>query len=218
VSREIVPAGGDPVSALKAIADDCMLNVVLSNHFVRYAVIAGSAALKSRRDWDAYAQHVFGATYGSDAAHWHIRISATNVPHERVACAVDRELMEPLLALPRVRSIQPYLMSAFNARRAAFASGDAWLVIQEPLRLTIALVERGHWKLIRVRQAPKAWQSALPDVLDREAEICGAFGCARAILCSEDEAPPRVGRYEVLDLSLPRKAGTEPRSHVMTLH
>jgi hypothetical protein len=218
ISREIVVSGPDPVAALKSIAGEASVTVILSNHFVRYAVLKGSRALKSQRDWDAYAQHALGSTYGGEAARWRILQCPTDVDDERIACAVGSELSDALCAMPQVRSVQPYLMAAFNSRRDVFASKSAWFVLQEPLRLAIALIQNGQWKLIRVRQTEKNWQSGLADILEREAEICGAASCNSAVLCSEEGPPMQVGRYEVLDASLPPRTAAHLRPHLMTLH
>ena len=217
LSRQIVPAADDPVAALKTISEHAAISVVLSNHFCRYAVLKSSPALKTERDWLAYAKHSLNATYGNESARWDMRVSPAGPHGERVACAVEAELIAGLRSLPGLRSIQPYLMSAFNARRNALAGRPAWLVIQEPGRLAIALVD-GGWKVIRVRSADGQWHAQLASLLDREAAIDGGNGCERAIVCSEDEPPARAGRYQVEDLSLPRRAEASLRPYLMTLH
>lgn len=218
VSHETLPVDGNPASALQAIAGDSTVAVVLSNHFCRYAVLKASAALKTEHDWDAYARHELESSYGNEVARWRVRLSRTGAQHTRVACAVDAELVEQLRSLSRLKSVQPYLMSAFNARRRALAKGSAWFVIQEPTRLAIALLVDGGWKLIRMRQVASEWQSNLAALLDREAALSGAAEATRAVLCCEDPAPASAGRYEISDLSLPQKADVALRPHLMALH
>src|SRR5207249_1174591 len=114
-----------------------------------------------------------------------------------MASALDAALLDSLRAVSRIESIQPYLMAAFNLRRTAIGREASWLVVQEPSRLTIALIKNEQWKLVRVRQAVPSWQASLADMLDREAAIASAVGCTRAVVCSEEELPTQVGRYEV---------------------
>lgn len=216
--REIVPTAGDPLAALKAIAGTAALTVVLSSHFVRYAVLPPSDALKSDQDWLAYAHHSFASTYGNESARWQIRLCATGPRQARIACAVDGELLEGLGEMPQLKSIQPYLMLAFNARRRALAAASAWVVLHERGRLTVALINDGIWQTIRVRRIGDDWQESLADVLDREAAIAGVAGCEQVVLCAEEQAPARLGRYRILDLSVPAGAGHELRAYVMTLH
>jgi len=204
VSREVLPLDGDPVAALRAIGEHAAMHIVLSNHFCRYAVLKGSPALRTEHDWLAYAKHSFSATYGAEAAQWDVRVCPAGAHAERVACAVDGELIAGLRSLPGLRSIQPYLMRSFNAVRNAFAGRSAWLVVQEPGRLAIALIDDG-WKLICVRRADPDWHAQLAELLDREAAIHGADGCERVVVCSEDDVPARAGRYEL-------------RGHRMALH
>jgi hypothetical protein len=87
-----------------------------------------------------------------------------------------------------------------------------WFVLQERGRVTLGLIAGGKWKLIRNRQAAGNWRESLADLLDREAAACADTNTDCAALCAEDEPPQRVGRYRVLDLTLPRNAdpGTRP--------
>jgi hypothetical protein len=213
LARSIVPRGG--IDELKKIADGSRVSVILSNHFVRYAVLPWTATLTSDEEWLAFAQDSFTSTYGSIAAGWKIRLCATGFRQAKVASAVDAEVLESLQGLPNVASIQPYLMAAFNSRRRALRGKTAWFVLQETGRLTLSLFGKGAWKLVRTRQAPPDWQQALADILDRESVDSGEPDCDSAMVCSEEELPAAIGRYRVQDITLPRGA---PRSHVMALH
>jgi len=196
---------------------DTRATVLLSSHFVRYLVLPWSQALTSEEDWIAFAHHSFQSTYGAaSTSGWHIRLSDTGPGRARVASAVDCALIDALCSVPGVVSIQPHLMSAFNARRREIGGKAAWFVLQEPARLTITLVVGGEWQLVRTRQVNGDWQAALPALLDRESALSGNSPCERVVLCSEDEAPPRAERYEFVDLTLPRGASASLRQYAMT--
>jgi len=209
---------GDGVAQLRELTKRSRFCVVLSNHLVRYAVLPPKEALASARDWEAYARHTFETTYGNSAADWRIRVCGTGRHAPRVACGVDGGLIDSLRAIAGVVSVQPYLMAAFNARRKAVTAEEGWFVLHEQGRLTIALIGRDGWRRIRVRQATPDWPGMLADLLERE--LAGGEEAAPevAFACTEDELPTRLGRFRVVDLSLPRGAQAEARDRIMVLH
>lgn len=213
------PLEGDAAESLRTMAKDSLLTVVLSNHLVRYTVLPWSPALRSDEDWLAYAQHAFATNYGSAAAGWSVRVSAAERQAARVASAIDTSLLESLLAVSSITSIQPYLMAAFNARRTRFRDRTVWFVVQEPGRLTVSLVSKGVWKVVRSRQAGEDWQSVLPDVLDREFALNGDLtDCDEVLLYSEAQAPSSLGRYRISDITLRRGESSASRPIAMVLH
>jgi hypothetical protein len=91
-------------------------------------------------------------------------------------------------------------------------------VLQEPGRLTLGLIAQGTWRRIRVRQAGPEWRSSLADLLERELADAGDDALDVAFACSEDELPSHVGRFRIVDVSLPRGNKSAVRSRVMALH
>ncbi len=178
----------DPLAQLRsACARQKRISVVVSNHYVRYAVLPHSSALASDDEWLAYARHTFEDIYGGVAAKWRIRVCPTGKQMSRVASAIDGELVDAIKGVPGVVSIQPYLMAAFNARRAKLKKQTTWFVLQEPGRLTLALIEAGAWRLIRTRRLQGNWRDALVELLDQEASR-GA-NATSTLLCAEEETP-----------------------------
>jgi hypothetical protein len=208
----------DGIAQLKELAKGSRLCVVLSNHLVRYAVLPWNEALASKRDWEAYARHTFETTYGTAVSEWRIRACGTGRRAPRVACAVDGALIDSLRAIPGVVSIQPYLMTAFNARRAAFGAEGGWFVLHEEGRLALALIGKGGWRRVRVRQAAAGWPGMLADLLERELAGDEEDALGLAFACTEDELPARLGRFQVVDLSLSRRGTREGRDCIMALH
>ncbi len=173
---------GDTVEKLRQYPGDAALEVILSNHLVRYTVLPWSSALSTDKDWMAYAEHIFASTYGADAAGWRIRICDTGRRKTRVACAAEVSLLDSIAGIPRVVSIQPHLMAAFNARRSEFDKDPGWFVVHERGRLTLGLVAGGEWKLLRNRAAREDWRETLPELIQRETAASGETACERVVL------------------------------------
>jgi hypothetical protein len=218
LARSIVPTGRPGIEDIKKLAAVSRVAVILSNHFVRYAVLPWSPSLSTEQEWLSFAEQVFASTYGGAAANWRIRVCSAGYRQARVASAVNGEVLDALEALPHVVSIQPYLMAAFNSRRPALRGRTAWFVLQEPGRLTLCLFAQGEWKTVRTRNAAPDWKQSLSDVLDRELAGCGDFECDSALVCSEDEISGCLGRYRLEDVTLRRGEPRESRPHVMALH
>lgn len=175
---------GDTADTLRQIPGEAKLDVVLSNHLLRYAVLPWSPALTSDEEWEAYARHVFTDTYGADSAAWRIRLWDGGRRKSRVACAADAALLDSIAALDRVASIQPHLVNAFNARRGEFGRTPGWFVQHETGRLTLGLVSEGEWKLLRNRQAAENWRESLTDLLHSETMASGVTACNRVVVSS----------------------------------
>jgi len=169
------------------------VSIVLADQFVRYVLLPWSAALKSEAQWLALARHRLGAVHGAAAADWDVKLTQTAPQGPRLACAVDRALLEAIAALftaanVRLVSVQPFLVAAFNRIRSTIGTGSCWLVVEEPGRLTLAFIQRGVWVAVRSRRADRGWRATLPELLERE----GAFlaltePCTRVIVCAQGD-------------------------------
>ena len=173
-------------------------SVVLADQFVRYALLPWNQAVKSRAQWLALARHRFGALHGAAAAAWEVKVSETAQQGSRLACAVDRELVEQLASIftsSRVKlvSVEPFLVAAFNRIRQQVGNGSCWIVVEEPGRLTLALIQRGAWLAIRTRRSDERWRLVLPEILERETAFLGLDGpCTRVIVCTQGEFDPQM--------------------------
>ncbi len=226
-------AAPDPIARLQTLVEEpayrtAELTVVLSNHYLRYLVLPWSEALSTASDWEGYARLCFTQTYGSPAADWTLRVGAPRRGQPRLACAIDAPLMVKLLEIPRLRSIQPYLMSAFNSRRRRLGTKPAWFVLQEPGRVTLGLVAQGRFQAIRSRRIAPAWRTALDEMLDRESAGLAGLGpegevCEQAFLYAEDSSAQEEagesgsGRYRVTDLTVQPGTPSEQRAFAMVL-
>ena len=185
------------------------VSLVLSNRFVNYAVIPWSDALRGKEEELAFARHCFTRIYGSEADGWEIKSSSAKPHKPRLACAVDRSLLEALSLHMKplascYRSLQPHLMASFNRWRARLGVRPAWLVVAEPGLLCLALLQDGHWQSVRTVKAGSDWISELPELLAREECLVDSqVQCDEVLLFAPDTAPPLMldaGKWHISEL------------------
>ena len=197
------------------------VTVVLSNHFVRYALLPWNAALRSESEWLGLARHRFVSVHGPAAEQWQIRVAHTGRERPRIASAIDTDLLHALK--DRVKghaslvSVQPYLMAAYNRLQPAIGESSCWLVIEEPGRLTLALIERGAWRTLRSRHKDEAWRATLPRLLDRESALVGVEEpCTEVVVCTHVPFDEEMhGVYRLRDLTFP--AGADAGDHELAM-
>ena len=152
--------------------------IVLSNHFVRYALVEHCDQLNTEEEEMALVRHCFSTIYGDEAERWALRLNAAGI-HDgtRIASAVDRDLQDALrerfkTTKFRLRSIQPYLMTAFNQWRHRF-NGAAWFVLGEPGRLCLAKFHGDRCYSIKAMRIGDDWPLELATCLEREKRLLG---------------------------------------------
>ena len=189
-------------------------SVVLADEFVRYALLPHNDAVKSAQQWLALGRHRFSALHGAAAADWDVKVTETAPLGARLACAVDRPLVEALVSAfvnagVHLVSVTPFLVAAFNRIRQTVGSASCWIVVEEPGRLTLALIQRGAWVAIRSRRSDARWGELLPEILEREGAFLGLDEpCTRVIVCAQGEFDPRMHdafrthAYKYRDLAL----------------
>ena len=173
-------------------------SVVLADQFVRYALLPWNGAVKTSEQWLALARHRFGALHGPAASAWEVKVTETAPTGARLACAVDRDLVAEIAvkfvaAGVKLVAVQPFLVAAFNRIRQQVGNGSCWIVVEEPGRLTLALIQRGAWVAIRSRRSDERWRIALPEILERESAFLGLDQpCTRVIVCAQGEFDPKM--------------------------
>jgi hypothetical protein len=155
------------------------VRAVLSNHFVRYALVPGIDTLSSDEERAALARHQFVAIYGERATDWRIALAEIGTRATGVAAGLDAGLLEALTntvsaAGLTLRSVEPLLAAAFNLCRREIGSGAAWLAVAEPERLCVAHVAGGRWSEIRNARAPKGTGTDLRALLEQLRLTLGA--------------------------------------------
>ena len=144
------------------------VTAVLSNYFVRYALVPWNTALADPLEEEAFVRHHFAKIHGERAKSWALRWSAEAANAPRLASAIDQRLVEalkqafPATGKARLVSIQPYLMAAANRAQRAVPASGAWFVFAERERACVALHAGGRWRSVQNAKGP--WL----DTLERE--------------------------------------------------
>lgn len=234
-SQSIVPLAPSPGAApwqsglaalpvaLAAAGRAPAVSIVLSNHFVRYALLPWNPALGTEAEWHALAAHHFAAVHGAIAEEWELRVAPSAPRGPRIAAAIDRALIEALGpavegAGATLLSVQPYLIAACNRLHKRIGRGSAWIAVVERGRLALALIEQGCWRAIRSRglsQPPD-----LDDILERESALLALEDpFAAEVLVHADSAPATQadGGYRISDLTLAGPAAPPGREFAMAL-
>jgi hypothetical protein len=147
--------------------------VLLSNHFVRYALVPWSEQISDANEEQAFIRHCFTKTYGAEAQHWALRMSPSGYGETQVACAIDQGLLDGLERAAtshglRLASLQPYFMAAYNQWRRQLPDAVVWFVVAEPGRLCLSLLVRGQWRILRAVKVGSDWRDTLSKLLERE--------------------------------------------------
>jgi len=155
------------------------VTVILSNHFVRYALVAHSNKIANSDEENALLRHSFMQIYGERVDHWLFSLGDTDKRDApRLACAMDRELQEDVDTIfkeskLKLHSIQPYLMTAFNQWRRRFKDA-AWFVVVEQGRLCLAGFHDHQWHCIKSITIGDDWFRDLSLQLEREKFLSGS--------------------------------------------
>ena len=144
------------LEALKGVAwPRSRVTVVLSNHFVRYALVPWSDAIASPAEEQAYLRHHFAKIHGERAKGWQLRAGEAPKGAPRLASAVDSALVDAIRASfpkggkAKLVSVQPALMYVFNRARDAVPRTGAWLVVAEAERACVALHAAGAFRAVQ---------------------------------------------------------------------
>lgn len=156
--------------------------IVLSNHFVRYAIIPWNAELANTAERDAYLRHCFTLAYGETARYWDLCLSPVSFGQPALASGIATPLLEAIrLELEQAglaaQNIHPNLMLAANETRAYLGKGNTGMslcfVSLEPGRLCLGLVENGQWRSLKNIAAEADISKQLRALIQRESIMAG---------------------------------------------
>lgn len=150
------------------------VTIVLSNHFVRYVLVPPSTGVSGTEEEHALARFFFSKVHGERSRTWDVRLSDASQGAPRLACAVDLVLLDSLRACfpperrPKLVSVQPLFMSAFNFWRREFPAGGAWFLLVEPERACLGLLSGRNWVAVQNVKGHFPDEQAWVNLLDRE--------------------------------------------------
>ncbi|MGE5469610.1 MAG: hypothetical protein ACM3X0_02300 [Bacteroidota bacterium] len=158
------------------------LTVLLSSHYVRYAVLPKVNHLGAAERTDL-ARLIFRNTFGDLARDWELRVSPGG-DRPTLASGVPQALLTDLRAAcagrATLRSIQPGLMAIFNRARSQIDQPGGMLALVENRRITLATIEQAQWQSITSRAAEAG---ELPDLLAEARQLAGRESGGRLWLC-----------------------------------
>jgi hypothetical protein len=174
-------------AALAELKPDSV-RLIVSNHFVHYALVPWRDDLKDADEEIAVARLGLVDTFGDEAGGWTIRLSDEAPGRAKVAAALAPDFLAALqqacsAAKLRMNSLQPYLTAAANAFRGHFdRDRSAWLALYEEGRLCLALIEQARWRWVRCMRAGDDWRQQLPDLVENEILLAGAEALPAQVL------------------------------------
>ncbi len=208
----------DMLTELKDTA--CDASIVLSNHFVRYTLVPASDDLSGEDEELAFARYCFARIYGDRSKSWDVRMSDAAAGSPRLASAIDSGLLQAIRAgfpaggKPRLASVQPYLMAAFNRCRQLAGKDAGWLLLLEPDRACVACFDHARWASVRSTRGEFASPSQWAELLDRERHLAGAREPGADVLVHAVPAggmePAESGAWRFRHVACPPLAGFSP--------
>jgi hypothetical protein len=188
------------VSALANLAleignANAAVTLVLSNHFVRYALVPRSESLANAEEETAFVRYCFSKIHGERSKEWDVRLSRASAGSFRIASAVDSKFIEAIRgAFPagtktKLVSVQPYLMSAFNRWRTLFKGGRAWLLLVEPQRACLAYFEDNRCTALRNTRGSFESAAQWAELLDLERHRVGGGGKPEGVYVHAPQRP-----------------------------
>lgn len=154
------------------------VNVVLSNHFVRYALLPYSADVTGRAEEQAMARIVFEGIYGELAKQWQFRIADGGYGETRLIAAADMSLLERVsdILAPSALSlttITPYFVSAFNRFSGQMQAHDGLFALVEEGLMVVISFKNAQMSCVRRVSLSGELERVLPNLLHREILISG---------------------------------------------
>jgi hypothetical protein len=173
------------------------LRVVLSDHFVRYALVPWSEDLVADRERLGFAQVTMREVYGTGAEDWALCVDQQPAGQASFAAAIDRGLLVALDDLAgkhrlRLRAVEPAFSVRVQRHRRVLKQASFCLVSLEPGRMTLGFRGSQGWEAVRGRRSNGAVGDELASVLRQEAAASGTTANGTVYLAGEGlaQVPP----------------------------
>jgi hypothetical protein len=164
------------------------LQIVLSNHWVRYLVHAWRDDAENMEEQGMLARMRFAEIYGAIAEGWSIVMSDEAPGRPRLVAAIDGLLLDALTDVAgqagvTLKSVEPLLVSVANAACRQYGQrGARWLAVHEAGRLTFALLDGDQWRWVRSQRVGADWVAGFSLLLAQEVLRAGQGGDAEAVV------------------------------------
>ncbi|KQP12649.1 hypothetical protein [Pseudorhodoferax sp. Leaf267] len=163
-----VAAGSDALQALARLAADAApaqahTRIVVSNRFVRTALLPHGQALRGANERHLAAREVLRSTHGDAVDTWTVTVDGQGSA-STLAAGLDAGWLASLLATGREAglhavSVRPLLAVAAASAWPHLAGREAWLLVTEPDGAMLARIDaQGAWRSLRsAHEGPAAW-------------------------------------------------------------
>lgn len=154
------------------------VTVLLSNHFVRYALMPFSDDVTSRAEAQALGQALLEGIYGELARQWRVQIGDGRYGEPRLVAAVDTLLLDRIAAtlrpgMLRLQAVTPHLVAAYNCFHARIKEADGLFAVVETGQMMVIAFNSGQLSGVRRVPLNGALNEQLPNLLQREALTSG---------------------------------------------
>lgn len=149
------------------------LHITLSNHFVRYGVIAPQPSLANPDELMAYAAFQMREIYGERIDEWELSLSAWDPYGGALCAAIARDLQSELIVLARQYDtrpacVEPYLAAALDHWSKWLVEKQVWFVLVETGRFCLVALSEGVWRCVRNQRIVENLQEELLAALEQE--------------------------------------------------
>jgi len=190
--------------------------VIVSNHFVRYAIIPWNAELAIESERQAYMRHCFTLAYGEPAKAWDLRMSEPSFGQSAIASAMNSSFLQTLHEVfaeagMALTTVYPQLMLAMNqtirqvkqqnASMGAKQALNFWLVTIHSQRVCLTLLENNSWRLVKNVALAANVSEQVTALIQREIVNCNADDETPVLLYwpeSKKDQPLKLTHYKVI--------------------
>lgn len=154
------------------------VTVLLSNHFVRYALMPFSEDVTSRAEVQALGQALLEGIYGELARQWRVQIGEGGYGEPRLVAAVDTLLLDRVVAMLRpgmlkLQAVAPHLVAAYNCFHDRIKESDGLFAVVETGQMMVIAFNSGQLSGVRRVPLNGALGEQIPGLLQREALTSG---------------------------------------------
>ena len=151
------------------------VEVVLSNHYVRYVITPPPGKALSQTEEAALVGASFREIYGAEASAWRIRVQSQPPQQGLVGAAIDELLATRLAEIFKRVNFAHWTLHPLATLAAQRNTRSAdWWVLAEPGWVCMFHVVGGYWRDLSAQAVDAHWGSALPEMLDRAARMAGS--------------------------------------------
>lgn len=150
------------------------VEVVLSNHFVRYVITPPSGKALKQSEEAALVNASLREIYGAEATEWRIRVHSQPPQYGLVGAAIDERLATRLDEILTRAGLTHWHLQPLTTLAAQHSNRTVdWWVLAEPGWVCLFHAVDGYWRYLSAQAVDANWPSTLPEMLDREARMAG---------------------------------------------